>query len=112
MAWCQLPTHGGGEIFVVLAMGRHLDATKEVDKPEVVYPMLGYPEPHVWAWTRAPALFPTQVVYTRQCGLEHHIKLSVKNRSCKDGLMTRKMLLQIFACFFFSRRDEIVLTEI
>jgi hypothetical protein len=51
------------------------------------------PEPHAWAWTRAPALFRTQVVYTRQCGLEHHIKLSVEIRSCKDGLMTRAMLL-------------------
>jgi len=57
------------------------------------------PEPHAWAWTRAPALFRTQVVYTRQCGREHHIKLSVEIRSCKDGLMTRAMLLLIFACF-------------
>lgn len=73
----------GEEIFVVV-LGMQVGSKgwagiwtrrdQEVDKTEVIRTLV-CPEPHAWAWTRAPALFPTQVVYTRQCALEHRIKV-------------------------------------
>jgi hypothetical protein len=70
--------------------GRAFAYNQEVDKTGG-YPMPECPEPYARTWTRAPALFPTQVI--RLSGYQ-------RNRSSRDDLMTRKCKHSIFACHF------------
>lgn len=82
--------------------GQAFGRDQEVDKrPDAMlrYPTLVCPEPHARPWTRGLALR----LFRTQGGVASSITsgLSVENGSRKDGFMTRKILLEIFASFFF-----------
>ena len=63
-------------------MGEQLAYNQEVDKTGG-YPMPECPEPYAWTWTRAPALFPTQVVDPAVCFLGITSGYQ-RNRSSRD----------------------------